>query len=93
MKITSNWTGNRKPVRPKSVRQKPKIRWQSLGLTDPREACPPPSMEEIRRQAVTLSGRGLSQGARSRTAARDGQSADKTRQPGSNHPRRRGATE
>ena len=66
MKIAMTWRGNKMTDRGKRVREKPKIRWQYLGLKDPTEESPAPSMDEIRRQAVTLSSRGLGQVVRSR---------------------------
>jgi hypothetical protein len=35
MKITRNWSGNKKTRKGIRTRRKPKIRWEHLGLTDP----------------------------------------------------------
>jgi len=93
MKITMTWRGHGKTDRGKRVREKPKIRWQYLGLKDPAEESPAPSMDEIRRQAVTLSSRGLGQAVRSRPVASIGPAngPNNHREPG--RAKRRGATE
>jgi len=44
----------------------PNIRWLVLGLPDPRLAKLTPSIETIRSEVSSLSGRGLGQGVRSR---------------------------
>ena len=93
MKTMMNWRGNRKTDRAKRVREKPKIRWQYLGLTDPAEESAAPSMAEIRRQVVTLSSRGLGHSVRSRPIAQSGPAngANTHGEPG--RTKRRGATE
>lgn len=94
MKISTNWRGNKKIDRTKRVRPKPKIRWQHLGLTDPGEERSIPSMDEIRRQVVTLSSRGLGHAVRSRPVAPSGSSDKGAPHQGTpGRPKRRGATE
>lgn len=93
MKISMSWRGNQKTLKEKRLKHKPKIHWQQLGLTDPADASSAVSMDEIRRQVVMLSSRGLGQGTRSR------QVTPSTSVTGTNHhaeagrKRRRGATE
>src|SRR5881296_3415494 len=66
MKITMSWPGNRKTPKEKRVVHKPKIRWQQLGLKDLSEEPASISMDEIRRQVVVASGRGLGHAVRAR---------------------------
>ena len=93
MKMTMSWPGNRKPAKEKRVIHKPKIRWQQLGFKDPAEEPASISMDEIRRQVVMLSGRGLGRTVQSRIGAqsRPTNSARAQGEPG--RPKRRGATE
>ncbi len=94
MKLTTSWRGNQRHRKDKRLKHKPKIHWQQLGLTDPADMSSTMSMDEIRRQVVMLSSRGLGQGARSR------RTAPSTTLTGENHHSiesgragRRGATE
>lgn len=93
MKITMSWPGNRKPHKEKRVIHKPKIRWQQLGFKDVANEPAATSMEEIRRQAVILSGRGLRHAPRSPADAQrgPGESARTAGNPG--RPKRHAATE
>ncbi len=93
MKINTMWRSNKSTQKAKRVRHKPKIRWQQLGLTDPAEDNPSISMDEIRRQVLMASSRGLGQGARSSTEVKSGgvNGRNNSAEPG--HKRRRGATE
>ncbi len=93
MKTMMNWRGNRKTDRGKRVREKPKIRWQYLGLKDPAEESQSPSMAEIRRQVVTLSSRGLGQAARSRPIAPSRPANGESTHGDPGRTKRRGATE
>lgn len=72
MKITMSWPGNRKTPKEKRVVHKPKIRWQQLGLKDLSEEPASISMDEIRRQVVVMSGRGLGHGLRARAGEPSG---------------------
>src|SRR2546430_6969027 len=72
MKITMSWPGNRKTPKEKRVVHKPKIRWQQLGLKDLSEEPASVSMDEIRRQVVVASGRGLGHAVRSRAGEPSG---------------------
>lgn len=72
MKLTRSWPGNRKPPKEKRVIIKPKIRWQQLGFKDMADEPTSISMDEIRRQVVVLSGRGLGHASRSRSGAQSG---------------------
>ncbi|MDR4493174.1 MAG: hypothetical protein R3B74_01905 [Nitrospirales bacterium] len=65
MKLTMQWGG--KNQRPKACKPPQKIRWNLLGIPDPRKGPPPVPIEEIRRQAQVISSRAIDQGARSQT--------------------------
>ena len=93
MKISMNWPGNRPTHKKKRARHKPKIRWQLLGLTDPAEEDTSVSMDEIRRQVVIMSHRGIGQGARSRPDVRNAPIDGVHDQADPKRKRRRGATE
>lgn len=93
MKISMSWRGNQKTRKEKRLRHKPKIRWQQLGLTDPADATSSVSMDEIRRQVVMLSSRGLGQGARSYQAPPTAPAAGTNSHKEGGRTRRRGATE
>ena len=93
MKTTMNWRGNRTTHKKKRVKHKPKIRWQELGFKNPARETASMSMDEIRRQVVMLSSRGLGQGVRARAAMPSGQGSDTTNQGGATRKLRRGATE
>jgi hypothetical protein len=89
MKITMSSHGNK--TRNKRGKQKPKVRWEQLGLTDPSETNTTPSIEEIRREVTLMASRGLAQGTRTRSIAKAAH-VDATR-TGLGRQRRRGATE
>ncbi len=93
MKTTMNWRGNKNTHKKRRVSQKPKIRWQQLGFKTPASDNASMSMDEIRRQVVMLSSRGLGQGVRGRAAMPSGQVADTANQGGATRKLRRGATE
>ena len=59
MKLTMKWGG--KSQKPKSSRIPQKVRWDLLGIRDPRKGPEPKSIEEIRRQAQAISSGGLGQ--------------------------------
>lgn len=65
MKLTMQWGG--KSQRPKACRPPQKIRWNLLGIPDPRKGPPPVPIEEIRRQAQAISSRAIDQGARGKS--------------------------
>ena len=93
VKITTNWRGGKKVDRIKRVRRKPKIRWQYLGLSDPADVRPGPSMDEIRREVLTLSSRGLGHGVRARSVVPNGPAMGGSHTGTSGTIKRRGATE
>ena len=72
MKLTMQWGG--KNQRPKSCKPPQKIRWNLLGIPDPRKGPLPVPIEEIRRQAQAISSRAMDQGARGKS---DGDSVKK----------------
>ncbi len=57
MKLTMKWGG--KSQKPKASRTAQKIRWDLLGIRDPRKGPEPKSIEEIRRQAQVISSGGF----------------------------------
>jgi len=59
MKLTMKWGG--KSQKPKASRNPQKVRWDLLGIRDPRKGPEPKSIEEIRRQAQAISSGGLGQ--------------------------------
>ena len=59
MKLTMKWGG--KSQKPKAFRNPQKIRWDLLGIRDPRKGPEPKSIEEIRRQAQVISSGGFGQ--------------------------------
>lgn len=65
MKLTMQWGG--KSQRPKACKPPQKIRWNLLGIPDPRKGPPPVPIEEIRRQAQAISSRAIEPGARGKT--------------------------
>jgi len=93
MKITMSWPGNRKTPKEKRVVHKPKIRWQQLGLKDLSEEPASISMDEIRRQVVVLSGRGLGHPVRPRSGAQSRPATGARTQGEPGRTKRRGATE
>lgn len=93
MKISMSWRGNQKTRKEKRLKHKPKIHWKQLGLTDPADTSAAIPMEEIRRQVVMLSSRGLGQGTRSRQATPSGSVIGANHHTEAGRKRRRGATE
>ncbi len=85
--MSTVWRTSKNSQKKKRVAQKPKIRWQQLGFSDSGEAPSSISIDEIRREIVVMSSRGLGQGARSRHTLTETPPAD-TRAK-----KRRGATE
>ena len=63
MKLTMKWGG--KSQKPKASRTPQKVRWDLLGIRDPRKGPEPKSIEEIRRQAQLISSGGLGQSVES----------------------------
>ena len=79
----------------KKVRRtsKPKIRWDLLGLSDPRLDESTTSIETIRREVSLLASRGFGQETTIRSTAQDAKGRGRGRQPDGSLARRRGATE
>lgn len=59
MKLATNWDG--KSQKPKASGPSQKVRWDLLGMRDPRKGPEPKSIEEIRRQAQIISSAGFRQ--------------------------------
>jgi hypothetical protein len=91
MKITAKWRSTNKSRKPKPHIRTPKIQWQQLGLTDPAKETT--SIDEIRRQVLLASSRGIGQAARAQSDEHRSTADDGTEGFESKRPRRRGATE
>lgn len=91
MKITMKWRANNKNHKPKPHIRAPKIQWQQLGLTDPAQEAA--SIDEIRRQVVLASSRGLGHGVRAQTNEQTGPGKGTPPRSEPRRSRRRGATE
>lgn len=63
MKLTMKWGG--KSQKTNASRTPQKVRWDLLGIRDPRKGPEPKSIEEIRRQAQVISSGGFGQSLRS----------------------------
>jgi predicted RNA-binding protein with PUA-like domain len=59
MKLTMNWGG--KSQKPKASGTSQKVRWDLVGIRDPRKGPEPKSIEEIRKQAQIISSGGFRQ--------------------------------
>lgn len=93
MKISTVWKG-RKPGKKKNrAVLKPKIRWQLLGLTDPKLTEQSSSIETIRREVSSLASSGFGPATRSRTTAQESKSQGRNPRTSDSRARRRGATE
>lgn len=85
--MSTVWRTSKNSQKKKRVAQKPKIRWQELGFSDSGETRTSISIEDIRREIVVMSSRGLGQGARSRHTLTE------AKPPETRVKKRRGATE
>jgi hypothetical protein len=61
MKLSMKWGG--KNQKPKTCKTPPKVRWDLLGIPDPRKVSTPKSIEEIRQQVQNISSCGLEPGS------------------------------
>ena len=93
MNITTLCRRNKHTKKKKRITRKPKIAWQQLGLKNPTAEGTGMSIDEIRRQVIQLSSRGLGQGVRSRPRVEGAQSSDANKHAEPSRKRRRGATE
>lgn len=93
MKITTRWRRNKNTKEKKRIIRKPKIAWQQLGLKNPDAEGVSLSIDEIRRQVIQLSSRGLGQGVWSRPRVEGAPSSDASKHVEPSRKRRRGATE
>lgn len=91
MKITAKWRANNKTRKPKPHIRAPKIQWQQLGMTDPTQEAT--SIDEIRRQVLLASSRGIGQAVRSQADEHRAEATTPSSQSEAKRPRRRGATE
>jgi len=84
MKLTMKWGG--KSQKSKACRATQKIRWDLLGIPDPRKGPVPKSIEEIRRQAQAISSLGLGLDSQSSLA---GEKSKKVSIPSTEKPARK----
>lgn len=59
MKIYSSWGAGKTSRKPKRTTLKAKIRWDVIGLQDPKLQDATPSMEYIRSQIISMASQGL----------------------------------
>lgn len=93
MKITMVWHRNKNTQKKKHFTRKPKIRWQQLGLKDPKAEDTSVSIDEIRRQVIQLSSQGFGQSVRSRPSVQGEQPSDANEHAEPSRKRHQGATE
>ena len=91
MNLSPEWKHG-KSEKKKRIR-KPKIRWEVLGLRDPKSVDTTSSIETIRREVSSLASHGFSPDTRSSPVAPESKSQGRSARPGGNRTRRRGATE
>jgi hypothetical protein len=91
MNLSSVWKG-RKRGRKTSVR-KPKIRWQLLGLTDPKSIDSTSSIETIRREVSSLARYSFGSDTRLRSTPQESKSLGRNHKSVGTRSKRRGATE
>ncbi len=59
MKIYSSWGAGKTSRKPNRTTLKAKIRWDVIGLQDPKLKAAAPSMEYIRSQIISMASQGL----------------------------------
>ena len=90
MKIASVWKRSVTKTKKHRGTNKPKIRWDVLGLSDPNLADSTPPIETIRREVSSLASQGLGRDIIVRSAQ---DAKGRGRQSRGSQTRRRGATE
>jgi len=90
MNLSSVWK-NRKRAKKTSIR-KPKIRWQLLGLTDPKSIDGTSSIETIRREVSSMARHSFGPDTRLRATPKKSKSLDRNLKPVGTRSKRRGAT-
>lgn len=88
MKSFGSWGAGKTSRKRKRAVLKTRIRWDLLGLQDPGRVAPTPSMEDIRRQIISMSSQGL--GARSRSEGDSASGRSTAHNPVVNRKRRHG---
>ncbi len=91
MKISSVWGGNKAAKKRKRPVQKPKIRWDVLGLQPASREEPTRSIDDIRRQVTSLASHGFGQETRLRSANKDTRTRSTSEAQASKPKRRRGS--
>jgi hypothetical protein len=93
MNLPSVWKDPRAGKKKKTSVHKLKIRWQLLGLTDPRSVDSTSSIEDIRQEVSSLARHDFGPNTRSRSIAQESKSLGRNHKSGANGIRRRKATE
>ena len=93
MNLSSVWKDRRAGKKKKKSVHKPKIRWQLLGLTDPKSVDTTSSIETIRQEVSSLASHGFGPDTRLRSVALESKSLGRNYKAGTNKTSRRGATE
>jgi len=93
MNLSSVWKDRRAGKKKKRSVHKPKIRWQLLGLTDPRSVDSTSSIEAIRQEISSLARRSFEPNTRSRSTAQESKSLGRNHKSGAIRSSHRGATE
>jgi hypothetical protein len=93
MNLPSVWKDRRAGKKKKKSVHKPKIRWQLLGLTDPRSVDSTSSIEAIRQEISSLARHSFEPNTRSRSTAQESRSLGRNHESGGIRSRRRGSTE
>lgn len=91
MNLSSVWK-NRKRAKKTAIR-KPKIRWQLLGLTDPKSIDNTSSIETIRREVSSLARHSFGPDTRLRATPKESKSLGRNHKSVETRSKRRGATE
>ena len=91
MNLSSVWK-NRKRAKKTSIR-KPKIRWQLLGLTDPKSIDNTSSIETIRREVSSLARHSFGPNTRLRATPEESKSSGRNLKSVGTRSKRRGAAE
>lgn len=91
MKISTSWGNGKTSRKRKRTILRTKIRWDVLGLQDPRRLSEATSMEDIRSQIISMASQGL--GAHSSSSQKDAPRKSAGGATASTRKRQRGATQ
>ena len=93
MNLSSVWKDRRSGKKKKKSVHKPKIRWQLLGLADPKSIDTTSSIETIRREVSSLASHGFGADTRLHSVTLESKSLGRNCKSGVSKTSRRGATE